>query len=295
MACQESPKIENEFFEIENIGMIKNKKLNEISGIARSTFQDDIFWVINDSGDDPIVYAINRAGALVHQAHVKDALNIDWEDISSFEYENKSFLLIADCGNNTSPRDIFNLYIIEEPDVSVKSPKSQIRLSWRIDFSFPDGPRDCEAVTVDPLNQIIYLLSKRDVPAHLYFLPLLSSNSNKVIVAEKLGPVNSIPQPKPQEIKRNSDKYHAQPTSMDFSQNGSTIAVLTEKNLFLYSKKNSDSWIRCLNSVPLKITFPKLQQAEAVCFDDNSTVLITSEKLPAPILKVSLKGDVKPR
>jgi hypothetical protein len=46
-------------------------------------------------------------------------------------------------------------------------------VAWRVRFRFEDGPRDCEAMAVDPEQPRALLLSKRTEPPVLYELTLL--------------------------------------------------------------------------------------------------------------------------
>ena len=45
-----------------NSGIISDRDISEASGIAASLFNDDILWVINDSGNSPSVYALGSNG-----------------------------------------------------------------------------------------------------------------------------------------------------------------------------------------------------------------------------------------
>ena len=46
------------------VGRVKNKKLNELSGLAESHRFPGIFYAIEDSGNEPVVYIINEDGSL---------------------------------------------------------------------------------------------------------------------------------------------------------------------------------------------------------------------------------------
>jgi len=266
------------------IGQVTDYDISEISGIANSKVNDNVLWVINDSGDRARIYALTPSGEILARIKIEDADNEDWEDLALFSYQGGSYLLIADTGGNTSNRDVFDLYIVAEPDLR-NNPQS-VAVQWRIRFQYQDEPRDCEAVAVDALEEKIYLLSKRSVPSVLYELPL-RPDGNEIIIAKRLGEVNTIPQPTQDEIKTRYDKYHAQPTGLDITPNGGKITVLTYRRLFIYDRARNESWLGALNRPPLQIEFPPLKQAEAICFfTDNKSVLVTSEQIPAPILKI---------
>ncbi len=269
-------------FEYVQLGEITDDAVDEISGLAASKINKNVLWVINDSGDDAVIYALTTAGELLTSIDVKGADNVDWEDLASFSLDDVSYLLIADTGGNTSDREIFDLYIVREPNISDES-LQKVSVQWHIRFTYEDEPRDCEAVAVDAAAQKIVLLSKRDVPAVLYELPL--QPDDEITAARRLGEVTTIPQPTPDEIRGRYDQYHAQPTGMDAADD--KIAVLTYRRLFIYEKTENENWLTALNKTPIQIEFPHLEQAEAVCFNnDGASLLITSEQIPAPILQI---------
>ena len=56
-----------------------------------------MFFAINDSGDEPIVYLMTSNGVVFHKIFVSGAKNVDWEDLSS----DGDFLYIGDIGNKS--------------------------------------------------------------------------------------------------------------------------------------------------------------------------------------------------
>lgn len=276
-------------FTATQIGKVTDYAVSEISGLARSQVNKNALWMINDSGDGPNIYALAQTGELLTSIKIDGADNIDWEDLALFSFKGVNYLLIADTGGNTSHRDVFDIYIIREPNLQ-QTPKS-VNVQWAIHFRYEDKARDCEAVAVDALTENIYLLSKRSTPPVLYELPL-RPDGDGVILAKKLGEINTIPQPAIDDIKERYDEYQSQPTGLDAAAGGKQIAVLTYRRLFLYNRAENESWIEALNRTPLQIEYPRLKQAEAVCFYDNGpAVLVTSEQIPAPIIKVEPKAE----
>lgn len=270
----------------ESVGEMTNGKMQEVSGVAQSKRQDHLLWMINDSGDDAVLYAVNTAGKLLSAVNIQNAENVDWEDMASFVFDGRPYLLIADTGANTGRREQFTLYVIEEPLLGAET----AAVAWSVVFSFSDSSKDCEAVAVDPKEEKILLLSKQDVPAVLYELPLKPVGLEPQVAA-RIGEVTTVLQPTPQEIKTKLDEHHAQLTAMDISADGSAVAVLTYRRLYFYEHSAGGSWLQALQSRPLIIEYPQLRQAEAVCFSaDSRTLFVTSEKTPAPILKITLRG-----
>ncbi len=283
------------FGEAEFIGNISNKKIDEASGMAASHLQNDLLWVNNDSGDDAVIYALSKDGKGMGQVHLASAKNIDWEDMASFEWKNTAYLLIADTGDNKGKRKNCTLYIIEEPVVTAHGlfPKS-VHLRWQINFQYEDGPRDCEAVTVDVATEQCLLLSKRDDFPQLYTLPLSPPPGQGIVTAKKIARIATIPRPNPEDLIQPYGRNRSQPTAMDITPNGQCLVILTYKHAYLYSKKNHQTWASCFTADPGIIQLPlvglgSLIQREAMCLSlDGQWLYLTSEKLPAPLYRLEI-------
>ena len=150
---------------IQVVGKLENQKINEASGLARSAITEDLLWVINDSGP-AAVHAIDHVGGELGRVKIAGAENVDWEDLASFEYDGNAYLVVADIGDNHARRKHVTLYVIAEPTTETH----RVEIAWRVDFTYPDGPRDAEALAVDASGGHFYVLSKRHIPAVLYEL-----------------------------------------------------------------------------------------------------------------------------
>ena len=92
----------------------------ESSGIVRSRKHPDLFWVHNDSGDEPRLYPIHRDGSPYRSTDhpdvpgvlIEGATHVDWEDITTLA---DGTLVIADLGNNGNARKDLAIYFVDEP------------------------------------------------------------------------------------------------------------------------------------------------------------------------------------
>jgi hypothetical protein len=267
-------------------GTIYDRNIGEVSGIAVSFIHEDVVWVINDSGNSASVYALNPKGEGMGTLSIQGVSNNDWEDLASFEYKGKPYILIADVGDNFTKREAYFLHLIEEPDIKKTSDlfSLSIKPSWSITYTYEDGPRDCESVAVDMVNKKILLLSKRDKPPVLYELPL---KKQKNAVARKCAEIK--PLPRTRQDNTDFSKYSNQPTAMDISSDGLSAVVLTYDSAFYFSKRKSADWATVFSGSPKEIRYPPLRQAESVCFNrDGSSIFITSEQVPAPLFKIDI-------
>lgn len=271
------------------IGQITDKKIPEASGIAASQRQDDVFWLINDSGNSASVYAVQSSGERIGRVKLKGIKNTDWEDLVSFEYKGKPYLLIADVGDNKAKRDKLTLHFIKEPkakDLAEEGTLS-IKPKWSLEYTYEDGARDCESVAVDLANERIILLTKRDDPPVFYELPLQKKPKKQRAVAKRIGELQPLPV-HPDDI--HNLKFLAfgdRPTAMDMSADGKNGVILNYVNAYHFSLATpSERFL--FDAPPTKFTLPNLPQAEAVCLDRKGNIVVTSEQLPAPIIKVNL-------
>ena len=80
--------------------------INETSGLE---YYKDYLVTHNDSGNEPIIYYIDKEGRFLFKRSFESLTNNDWEDLTS----DKDFLYIADMGNNFDTRK--NLQIVKVP------------------------------------------------------------------------------------------------------------------------------------------------------------------------------------
>lgn len=273
----------------ETVGRLEDPRIDEASGLARSQRDAEILWLVNDDGDAEI-HAIDLIGSKLGRVKLSKTNNNDWEDLASFTLEDQPYLLIAAVGDNDNKRKDVTLHIVEEP----KPDDKKIKVSWEIEYEYEDGPRDAEAVAVDVENERVLVLSKRDIPAVLYEVPL-RPQSKKKQKATRLGTVASLPQPRRQDVRfaRKTDDWYWQPTSMDISPDGRSLVVLTYGGVFLYRRTANESWADALQRKPRVLGTTRNRQAEAVAFDDaGDAIYITLEQRNGPLIRGNLPAAV---
>lgn len=270
-------------------GRLENPAIREASGLARSQREAGVLWVINDGGADVIVHAIDHAGIRQGEFKLKKSNNKDWEDLASFRLDDIAYLLIADIGDNLARRPYRTLYIVEEPQAAENH---KAKIAWRLDYSYPNGPRDAESVAVDVENQRILILSKRDIPPLLYALPLHPEADDR-LTASLLGPVLSLPRPRREDVEFAPFRkdWYWQPTGMDISQDNLAAVIMTYRAVYYYERDPEQGWFDALNSKPLRISLGNFKNAEAIAFaDDQRTVIVTGEGKHSRVLRIDLNG-----
>ncbi len=271
-------------------GRLENKDIDEASGLAWSARQDDLLWTHNDSGDKARLYALGMHGEARGRIKLKNADNRDWEDMASFTLDGEPYLLVADIGDNESKREYLTLYVIAEPDLSRDS-KVSLEPAWRINFSYPEGPRDAEAVAVDTERRRVLIISKRDLPARLYEVPL-QPLSDDIVLAERGPDLRTLPPPRRNDVATApmSKDWHWQPTAMDIAHDGETLIVMTYSAIYYFPRADSPDWSHALQRPPLALKLHKLPNAEAAALSPNGqSIVVTVEKKHAPLLRIDFK------
>ena len=165
--------------------------LNEISGmtaLSGHTSNIGMFAVIDDNVNDRIFF-IDRDGASQGAAILQSDTWNDGEAVTGYTDQTTGtrHLIIGGFGDNTGTRDLKKLIITEEPivtgsDITINSADYEV-----VEFRFPSTPAfvdspnnddargDAEAFFVCPLDQKIYIMSKREQYNRVYSLPLQSS------------------------------------------------------------------------------------------------------------------------
>ena len=136
---------------LEPAGRLDVRLVPEASGIVKSRRHPGIFWVHNDSGNPPLLFAIRADGQIVRQFRV-GVPNIDWEDIA---IDDQGHLYIGDIGNNLGALPARAIYRIDEPDPA-KPAERPLIASAVSRYVLPRGNRfDAESLDYDQGNAIV--------------------------------------------------------------------------------------------------------------------------------------------
>lgn len=271
----------------QRLGELDYKFLPEASGLGVSTSVDDRLWFINDRGNRAELIALDLERFEFSRVTVEGQRNTDWEDLEAFELDKKSWLAIADVGDNAAMRENVRVYFVPEPNTGDK----EVEVAHTLELTFPGGARDVESLAVDPFSSSVYLLSKRDKPPALYRadIPDLTEPGTTKTVLERLGEVTSIPAPTTLEVRLfpRYGKYRNQPTAMTLSPDGSTIALMTYGEAYVAAlNTETRDWLQALNAPLCSLNSPLLAQPETIGIDADGAVYITSERKKAPLLRI---------
>ena len=235
--------------------------LRETSGLAWSRSGKSYLWTHNDSGNEPILYAIDSTGALLGQVTVTGALLVDWEDIAAGPCDGKTCLFIADIGDNARARAMVAIYVVPEPTPDAGKTDSAITLFAK----YPEGAQDAEAIFVLP-DGTIYLVTKgRQAGIALYRFPKSAQRPGSVATLERVRAL--WPEPRTER-----DRVTGAAASAD----GRWVAIRTYRTLFLFP---TQQLIGTGEASPTRFDLSPLKerQGESVALADNGQVWLTTE------------------
>ena len=281
------------------LGNIDNLDLAEASGLDVSTRDPELLWAINDSANEPRLFALSPLGADLGSWPIALPALGDWEDLSSYRIDGTSYLLIADTGDNFRWRRVLRLYILREPQLRELTDSTILQVERVIEFSYPEGPRDSESVAVDASTREILILSKRVIPAEVYRLPL-DAPDDRVVTAERIALLTGIPQPVERDLYEdpNYGPGRSAPTALDV--HGNSALVVTNKDAYLFERQPDEPWSTAFARIPQRIALPRVGQQEAGAFARDGRSFYTTIERPggrdaAGIYEVLLDAPPDPR
>ena len=300
-ACGEQINVEEENgsrINFEVFATVSSKSLDEISGIEVS--EGPRFIVHNDDGG-PNLWMLDENGEIASRYRIDGAKNRDWEDLTQFSHQGRSLLAIGDIGDNLGLKSSIKIYFIESPmhesPPATSAPDTQeidsvdIRLLHKLELSYPDGARDCEAMAYDPASEQLLLLSKWDKPPRLYGVDVAAALKAPSLQLKFLGTAATFRPPTRNDMNRlgRDGALISQPTGMDINADGSMAAVITYRSLYLFARAPDESWAEAFANPPREFPGPMSRNEEAIAFGpDMKSLFISSEDQPAPIYHVEL-------
>ena len=244
---------------------VKDKDLNEISGIAASRTCPGLYYVHNDSGGKPEVYIINSKGKTISSILLTDANNRDWEDIAvgPGPEPGENYIYVGEIGDNKAQYQDVCLYRFIEPEIRARGnkrlkpiniPAEQIQ---NLTISFEDGPKDCETLMIDPANGDVYLVSKREQKVGLYQIkaPLSATTTN---IARRIMSFD-----------------FALAVAGDISPDRSKIIIKNYSTVYCWDVLPDQSIPEALAQKPVKLHYITEPQGEALCWTSTGNKYLT--------------------
>jgi hypothetical protein len=234
---------------LEPLGRLDHPAIREASGIVASRRHPGIFWVHNDSGNPPALFAVRRDGSLVREYAVKMP-NVDWEDIAADE---EGHLYLGEIGNNDGRLPLRAVYRLDEPDPS-KPADGPLVVTLATHYRFPKGGRfDAEGLFIDGGRAVVVAKTTDHREAELFAVALdPPAPLFRPILPEPAGTLPGFTEPV---------------TGAGLSPDGRRLAVCSYEVARVYERAVGGGWTL------LATVRYEADGIEAICWDGDDLVL----------------------
>ena len=184
---------------VERLGALTDDSLTEASALTPSRRTAGLYWSLNDSGHEAMLFAVGSDGAARGRVQLTGAPNRDWEALASGPCPAGDCLYVGDIGDNDGKRAEVQLYrVVEqtpEPSTTVAAELLRVR--------YPDGPGDAEAMWVAP-DTSVWIITKRPrrdasgqwTPVRVYRVPPSAWRGPQPVDATFEGTLPIVPRPR---------------------------------------------------------------------------------------------------
>lgn len=251
-------------------GLVENDDINEASGIAASRRNPGILWTHNDSGDSTRVFAVGPNGENLGEFFLSGASARDWEDIAvgPGPKADVSYLYVGEIGDNNAQYETKRIYRVAEPDVDQSAEPSTHTLEHvgTITYVYPDGPRDAEALMVDPLTRDIYIVSKREESVRVYRAAYPQSTT-ETITLEHVATLEGL----------------TFITGGDISKDGMHILLKDYQTIFYWYRQEDESVAEAFARKPINPPYTLEPQGEGIAWSIDEAGYFTLSEEPQGI------------
>lgn len=262
---------------LEALGRFDREQLPEASGVIRSRQHPGIYWVHNDSGNAPWLFAVRRDGSIVRRFRLAIP-NIDWEDIG---IDDAGHLYVGDIGNNTSLLRVRTIYQLDEPDPAIPEDPAHdrpLKPKRTLSYVLPQGNRfDAEGLFIDRGKAVVVAkyLDRRE--AELFVVGLDGGEHADGALAAR--PVRSLGR---------LAGFNEPVTGADLSPDGTMLAVCSYAVTRVYRRDaGGEKW------QPLAEVRYRSRPIEGIAWDGRDLVLAAEDGLGLFLLREALwrNGD----
>ncbi len=228
-----------------------DQRLVEVSGITWSRRHPGFYWVHNDSGGGPYLYAIDgRTCRTVARVRVSGIGARDLEAIATgVDPAGRPVLWVGDIGDNRASWPSVRLIAVPEPARLIDQEVSAT--TYR--FTYPDGGNDAESIIADPESARVWVVSKAIARGSVYRVPLSASRVTTAVPIADVGGLS---------------------TDAAMSPDGRRFVIRDYLRAQIYDAPVTAASL----ARPTRLDLPAQRQGESITFTaDSSALLVASE------------------
>lgn len=239
-------------------------RIDESSGIAASIRFPGVVYTHNDSGDGARVFAVGPDGKTRAVLELTGFVARDWEAIAvGRDPRGRPSVYVADIGDNLGGAWP-NVAVFRFPEPSHLTDQGVRATRFRMKYA--DGPRNAEAVMIDPRSGRLYVISKEwnggvyRAPKHL--------RANHMNILHRVGDAPAMA------------------TDAAYAPDGRSFVIRTYFSAQFYDRIGHEVTTSFL---------PSQKQGESVTYTrDGRTLLIGSEGKDSPVWSVPVPAALRP-
>lgn len=290
LACSPPLSAQDAVLAPEPFAHIRSAPITEMSGIVKSRRRDNLFWVHNDSGDSPRIFALDGDGNSVLPTYsrftaygdapergkeqwqgfpVLYAQAVDWEDIAIDD----KYIYIADIGNNANDRKDLVIYLVSEIDPTASTRSAVVKalpVAYPEQTEFPPEQRHFDSESIFVSAGKLYVITKHRgggmtglgwaEGANLYRLDTQYTDKPNLLTRVDSHPTLTAA------------------SGADLSPDGRTLAVITYTNLYLFRVAAGDQWFSGGSERVFALDTSVFRQAEAIAWESDDSLVVTNEQ-----------------
>ncbi|RYD91110.1 MAG: hypothetical protein EOP54_22980 [Sphingobacteriales bacterium] len=266
-------------------GRIQSKDAREVSGITASRINKDIYYVHNDSGDTSRFFAITPAGKVRSTIYYKwdtsrNVLEHDCEDIATGPgpVKGKNYIYIGDIGDNGATRSYITVYRMQDQP-AFATQKVVHTTAQAVNLKYPDGRRDAETLMIDPIDRLLYIVTKRFDSVTVYTAPLNYRHNDTITLTKRC------------RLFFPGIKPFKWITAGDISPDGKQVLLKNYERVYYWQRKKGEAIWQTLQRKPSRPFYQPEKLGEAVGFTaDGKGYYTTSEGVYSPIFYYNVPG-----
>ncbi|MBK5279370.1 MAG: hypothetical protein JJE09_10970 [Bacteroidia bacterium] len=243
----------------ESLGKLDHR-LVEASGLVASVNNPGYLWSHNDGENPAEVFLIDQDADIKLVCKFKHIRNRDWEDIAVGRGSEvgKTYVYVGDIGDNKALFPVKLIYRFQEPLLS-KEEEIVISDYDTLVVKLPDGVRDSEALTIDPLSGDMFLFSKREDSIRVYQMHYPFDQDTLLPERIAILPFHNI-------------------NAADISMDGSEVLIKDYDNIYYWRREGDELIDDLLKKRPIELPYDKGPQDEAIAWAlDGSGFYVVGE------------------
>src|SRR5262245_34255814 len=237
--------------------------LRELSGVAASSAHPGIFWAHNDSGNALAISAMRANGTIVATFPLRGVTSRDPEDIAvgpCAAGSPRSCIYFGDIGDNGSRRQSVQILKMVEPERLDGAPLVPAILPFR----YAGGPRNAEALVVDPVTARVFVISKNVLSlGDVFRVDGLGDREGGTAVR-----IRTLRAPR---------EFDAATTGASAHPSGERLLLRTYTRVWEFRSPGARSFEDVLDAEPVAVPTARQPQGEAISYTADRSEEHTSE------------------